>query len=132
MASLVLIDTCVWVPFFSRKASLHKSAVSELLDEDRAAIIGPILSEILLGFKRNEEADWVASALEGAQVLELAGDDWCAAAALGRQLASAGHSLPLSDLFLASTAQRSQSLLYSIDPHFELIEGLKRYTPESS
>jgi hypothetical protein len=38
MANLVLIDTCVWVPFFSRKTSPHKSAVAELLEDDCAAI----------------------------------------------------------------------------------------------
>jgi predicted nucleic acid-binding protein len=129
MATLVLIDTCIWVPFFSRKASLHKAAVGELLDDDRATIIGPILSEILVGIRKQEEADWVASALEGAQYLDLAWDDWRAAASLGRQLSSGGISLPLSDLCLASTALRSQALLYSIDPHFDRIPGLKRYEP---
>lgn len=129
MADLVLIDTCVWVPFFSRKASLHKTAVGELLDEDRAVLIGPILTEILLGFKRDEEADWVASALEGAQFFSLAWHDWRAAAGLGRALASSGHSIPLSDLVLAAVAQHNHLLLYSIDPHFDLIPDLARFSP---
>ncbi len=132
MASLVLVDTCVWVSFFSRKASPHKAAVEKLLDEDQAAIVGPILAEILLGFKKQEESDWVASALEGAQYLQLAWDDWRAAANLGRKLASDGHPLPLSDLCLASTALRLDLLLYSIDPHFDLVLGLRRYHPESA
>ncbi len=67
MADLVLIDTCIWVPFFARKKSLHKSAAADLLDPDRAATIGPILAEVLLGFTKDTEADWVASALAGVQ-----------------------------------------------------------------
>jgi predicted nucleic acid-binding protein len=130
MAKLVLIDTCIWVPFFSRKASSHKTAVTELLEEDRAAIIGPILAEILLGFKKDEEADWVASALEGAQYLEVAWDDWRASAGLGRELAGAGHNLPLSDLYLATVALRDGCLVYSVDPHFDVIPNIERFEPE--
>jgi predicted nucleic acid-binding protein len=94
MADLVLIDTCIWAPFFAKKKSLHKSAVAELLDQDTAAIIGPILAEVLLGFTKDAEADWVASALAGVQYLELPKADWRAAAKLGRHLASDGHFLP--------------------------------------
>jgi predicted nucleic acid-binding protein len=130
MASRVLIDTCVWVPFFSRKASAHKAAVADLLEEDGAALIGPILAEILLGFKKDEEANWVASALEGVHYVELSWDDWRAAASLGRTLAAAGHGLPLSDLYLASAALRNDWLVYSIDPHFDLIPSLRRFNPE--
>ena len=130
MASLVLIDTCVWVPYFSRKASPQKSAVGTLLEEDRAALVGPILAEVLLGFKKDEEADWVASALEGARYLEVTWDDWRASARLGRHLVAAGHHLPLSDLCLAMAAQRHDCQVYSIDPHFDVIPGLQRYVPE--
>ncbi len=127
MANLVLIDTCIWVPFFSRKASRHKAEVEELLEEDRAAIIGPFLAEVLLGFKKEEEADWVASALKGARCLQLGWDDWRYAARLGRKLTGAGHGLPLSDLVLATVAEREHCLVYSIDPHFDFISDLERF-----
>lgn len=58
---LVLIDTCIWVPFFNRPQSPIKRAVDELLDEDRAALIGPVLAEILSGIKREPRADYLAS-----------------------------------------------------------------------
>ena len=62
---LVLIDTCIWVPFFNWPQSAVKRAVDELLGEDRAALIGLILAEVLCGFRRDAQADWVASALRG-------------------------------------------------------------------
>jgi predicted nucleic acid-binding protein len=130
MADLVLIDTVIWAAFFSKKRSLHKSAVADLLDEDRAAIIGPILAETLLGFTRDAEAAWVASAWAGVQYVEVSWKDWRKAAKLGRHLAGSGHYLPLSDLALAAAAQRHQCSLYSIDPHFDRIPNLKRYPPE--
>jgi predicted nucleic acid-binding protein len=130
MADLVLIDTCIWAPFFARKKSPHKSAVADLLDQDRAAIIGPILAEVLLGFTKDTEADWVASALAGVQYLELSRKAWRAAAKLGRHLAAGGHFLPVSDLALAVAALRHQYSLYSIDPHFDVVPNLKRFVPE--
>ena len=58
---LVLIDTCIWIPFFNRPQSRTKQIVDGLLDEDLVAIIGPILAEILLGFRRRADADWASS-----------------------------------------------------------------------
>jgi len=72
---LVLIDTCIWVGFFNRHQSREHVTVSVLLDEDRAAITGMILAEVLQGFRRDEQADWVASSLKGLHDLEPTWDD---------------------------------------------------------
>jgi hypothetical protein len=56
---LVLVDTCIWVPFFNRPQSPEKRVVDQLLDEDRVALVGPILTEVLQGFRRDEQADWL-------------------------------------------------------------------------
>lgn len=125
---LVLIDTCIWVPFFNRPRSIEKRAVDELLDDDRAALIGPIISEVLIGFRRNEQADWVASVLRGLHYLEPAWDEWRAAAKLGRELMSRGHSLPLSDLIVAAVALNRNLAVFTVDPHFQLISDLPLYS----
>lgn len=125
----VLIDTCIWVPYFNRPHSREKQAVDELLDDDRAALIGPILAEVLLGFRRDEQADWVASVLRGLHVLEITWDDWRTAARVGRRLIANGHALPLSDLVLAAVALEHDLAVYSTDPHFDLIPDLKRHSP---
>ncbi len=44
----VLIDTGVWSAFFSKPGSREKRAVDALLDEDRVAVTGPVLAEVLL------------------------------------------------------------------------------------
>ena len=126
---LVLIDTCIWVPFFNRPQSAEKRAVDALLDDDRAAIIGPIVTEILQGIPRETQADYVASLLRGMRCLETIWDDWPEAARLGRRLAAAGHRLPLSDLVLAAVALRQDAEIYSIDPHFDLLGEVKRFSP---
>jgi predicted nucleic acid-binding protein len=127
-SDLVLVDTCVWVPFFNRPNSSFKAVVDQLLDDNRAAIIGPVLAEILRGFHRDAEADWVASLLRGLCYLEVRWDDWRTAASLGRYLAASGHLLPLTDLALAAVARRSDCAVFTTDPHFDLLPDLKRFT----
>jgi len=128
-SNLVLIDTCIWVQFFNRPQSADKRAVDLLLDDDRVALIGPILTEVLIGFRRDEQADWVASVLRGLHFLEPTWDEWRSAAQIGRQLLAHSHTLPQSDLVLAAVARSRGCAVYTIDPHFDLIAELKRYAP---
>ena len=122
---LVLIDTCIWIPFFNRPHSAEKKAVDTLLDDDRAALIGPMVAEILQGIPREAQANSVASLLRGVRCLETIWEDWPEAARLGRRLA-AGHRLQLSDLILAAVSLRLDAEVYTSDPHFDLIPELKR------
>jgi predicted nucleic acid-binding protein len=126
---LVLIDTCIWVPFFNRPQSAEKKAIDALLDEDRAALIGPILAEILQGFRRDDRADWVAASLRGLHYIVIDWDDWRLSARLGRRLAATGHLLPLTDLVASAIALRMGLAVYSTDPHFDLIPEMKRFSP---
>jgi predicted nucleic acid-binding protein len=126
-SDLVLIDTGVWAAFFSKPGSAEKQVLDRLIDQDRIALTGPIITEVLRGFRRIEQADWVASRLQLAHYLEPAWDDWRNAAALGRELASKGNDLPITDLVVASLALRLRTFVFSSDPHFNLIPGLKRY-----
>ncbi len=131
LEDLVLIDTCTWVPFFNRPQSDTKRVVDSLLRGDRGAVVGPIVAEVLLGFRHQAEADWASSRLRGVRYLEVLWDDWRAAASLGRVLASRGHILPLSDLAISSVARRIKCSVYSTDPHFDLVPNLKRFRPET-
>jgi hypothetical protein len=126
----VFVDTCIWSPFFAKPASAEKVAVDALIDSDRVALIGPVMAEILLGFRRKDQADWAASRLRMAHLVDTNWDDWQAAATLGRELASKGHKLPLTDLVLAVIAMRVGAWLYTTDPHFDLIPEIRRYRPE--
>jgi predicted nucleic acid-binding protein len=126
----VFVDTCVWASFFAKPASPEKVAVDSLIDSDRVALVGPVVAEILLGFRRKDQADWVASRLRMAHFVEADWDDWQAAADLGRDLASKGHKLPLTDLLLAVVVARVGAWLYTTDPHFDLVPELNRYRPE--
>jgi predicted nucleic acid-binding protein len=126
-SDLVLIDTGIWSAFFTKPGSPEKRSVDILLDEDRVALTGPVLAEVLRGFRRAEQANWVASRLRLAHYLEPTWDDWRQAAALGRELAAKSQDVPLTDLIIAALARRLQSSVFTSDPHFDLIPGLRRY-----
>ena len=128
---IVLIDTCIWVPFFNRLHSPEKKAVDRLLDDDRAALIGPIIAEILQGIPREGQARYIASLLRGVHYVEIAWRDWQEAARLGRRLAARGYRPPLSDLALAAVAIRLDAEIYTSDPHFDLIGEARRYSASS-
>ena len=126
-ANLVLVDTGIWSAFFSKPGSAEKRALDILLDEDRVALTGPILAEVLRGFRRSDQADWVASRLRLAHYVEPTWDDWRNAAAIGRELAAKGHDVPLTDLVISALARRVPAFVFTSVPHFDLIPGLKRH-----
>ena len=129
MDDWVFVDTCIWSSFFTKPSSPEKRAVDELLDADRIALVGPVVAEVLLGVRRTDQADWIASRLRQAHYVETDWNTWRGAADLGRDLAGKGHKLPLTDLVVAVIAKRLDASVYSTDPHFDLIPDLKRYWP---
>jgi predicted nucleic acid-binding protein len=66
MEDWVFVDTCIWASFFANAGSPEKRAVDELLDQDLVALVGPVVAEILIGFRKKDQADWVASRLRDA------------------------------------------------------------------
>ena len=130
MDEWVFVDTCIWASFFGKPSSSEKAAVDDLLDSDRVALVGPIVAEVLVGFRRKDQADWVASRLRMAHYIEAGWDDWRAVADLGRDLAAKGDKIPLSDLLVAIVARRCHAWVYASDPHFDLIPDLKRFRPD--
>jgi predicted nucleic acid-binding protein len=129
MEDWVFVDTCIWASFFGKPGSPEKAAVDDLLDADRIALLGPIVAEVLLGFRRKDQADWVSSRLQLAHYVEAGWDDWRAAADLGRDHAAKGNKLPLTDLVVAAVERRCRAWVYTSDPHFDLILDLKRFWP---
>lgn len=129
MEDWVFVDTCVWAAFFAKPKSPEKAAIDDLLNTDRVALLGPILAEVLVGFRRRDQADWVASRLQLSHCVEMVWADWRAAAHLGRELAARGNKLPLTDLVIATVANRCSCFVYTTDPHFDLIPNLKRFWP---
>jgi predicted nucleic acid-binding protein len=129
MEEWAFVDTCIWIPFFTRPSSGEKLAVDQLLARDRVALVGPVVAEVLRGFRRQDQADWAGSRLRLAHFVTAQWDDACRAARLGREQAKLGRDLPVTDLVLAAVALRLNAFVYTTDPHFEGIDGIKRFWP---
>ena len=129
MEDWVFVDTCIWASFFTRPSSREKLAVDDLLAQDRVALVGPVVAEVLHGFRRQEQADGAGSRLRLAHSVTAEWNDWCQAAPLGREQAGLGRDLPITDLALAAVALRLDAYVYTTDPHFDGIDGIKRFWP---
>jgi len=130
MDEWVFVDTCIWASFFGKPGSPEKAGVNKLLDADRVAIAGPIVAEVLLGFRRKDQADWVASRLRITHYVETRWDDWQAAADLGRDFASKGHKVRLTDLICRRLSAALQCLGVHIRSPFRPFCRLEALQPE--
>jgi predicted nucleic acid-binding protein len=129
MNTKIIVDTCVWIEFFRNQKSDLTRHLSTLLREQRVVMIGMIMAEILQGIKDPKEAQLVKKNLEKLPYFEMTRDVWQKAGEISVSLRKKGISIPLSDLIVASCALSESYSVFTIDPHFDKVPGLKRYRP---
>jgi len=122
MKDLVLVDTSAWICFFSRRGFEDtKKSLSTLLDEDRAAIAGPILVELIQGTRTTEEKETIKTLIRGIHWLSVSDDHWHKAAEMAFVLRRKGVTSSAIDTLIAVLAINHRCLLLHQDFHFELI-----------
>jgi predicted nucleic acid-binding protein len=122
MKDLVLIDTSAWICFFSRRGFEEvKKTISTLLDEDRAAIAGPILIELIQGTRSVEEKETFKRLFRGIHWLSVTDDHWQRAAEMAFDLRRKGITSSAIDTLIAALAIEYHCTLLHKDSHFELI-----------
>lgn len=120
MAADVLVDTSVWIDFFRNAKHPNSRALAALLDDDRACIAGPVITELVRGCRHPKELhnlrDWLDP------VPRVVTDDriWDEAGELGFVLARKGVNVFSIDVIIACTALRHGLSVFSNDHHFEL------------
>jgi len=119
----------MWVSFFNRPRSAAKKAIDGLSDDDRAVAVGPVIAEILQGCRNAREAEWIASLLGGLRSVHTQDTHWRQAGLLGLDLRRNELVLPLSDLVIAAVATDQELEVYTIDPHFSRIPGIRLFKP---
>jgi predicted nucleic acid-binding protein len=118
---MTLIDTSAWIEFFrARGDAALKSRVADLISFGEAAYTCPIRFELFLGASPKELKD-LRAGLGFAPRLTLTPQHWDVAANLGAKLRSAGHSMPASDLLIATVAHEEELPLLARDQHFVVI-----------
>jgi hypothetical protein len=121
----IIVDTCVWIEFFREPESELTLHLKGLLRERKVIMVGMVMAEILQGVKAPKEADLVKQSLEKLSYLEITRDSWEAAGEISASLRGTGVTIPLSDLAIAAVALSGDHEIFTIDPHFYKVDGLR-------
>ena len=121
----IIVDTCVWIEFFRKPESKLTRHLKGLLRGRKVIMVGMVLTEILQGVRAPEEAILVKQNLEKLPYLEMTRDIWKAAGEISASLRGTRITIPLSDLIVAGLALSGDHEIFTIDPHFEKIDGLR-------
>ena len=122
MKNRVLIDTSGWICFFARRGYEDmKKNISILLDEDRVAIAGPILVELIQGAKDIEEKQNIKDYTKGLHWLGITDEHWHKSADLIFQLRRKGVTSSIIDVLIAVLAMDYQCTFLHQDSDFDHI-----------
>lgn len=122
---MVIVDTSVWIEYFNRLKSPEKYAVDALIDTDTAVLVGIVLSELIQGCRTSKEAESILWHLGALRFLEMNFASWRRTGELSFALRRRGLTLPLSDLIVAALALEHGCSVFTLDPHFRQILGVK-------
>ena len=123
----IIVDTCVWIVFFREPESELTLHLKGLLRERKVIMVGMVMAEILQGVKAQKEANLVKQSLGKLPYLEVTRETWETAGKMSASLRGAGVAIPLSDLIIAAVALSGDHEIFTIDPHFQKVDGLKLY-----
>ena len=88
-------------------------------------MVGMVMAEILQGVKTPKEASLVEQNLAKLPYLEITRDIWVTAGKMSSSLRRAESIIPLSDLIIAAIALSGNHEIFTVDQHFNKIDGLK-------
>ncbi len=121
---MILVDTSAWVDFFRGTVGLS-SPVRSCLEDNSAALCGPVMTELRRGLRSAREKAAVLSLLEGCRFLEQPDDLWASAGDLGAHLRTKGHTVKTLDLLIAVYALAHQVPILTSDSDFHTMAELK-------
>lgn len=125
MDTRIIVDTTIWIEFFRKPESTVSDHVKDLLRQRRVVMVGMVLSEIAQGVKDPKEAKLVLSSFTKLPYSEMTRDRWRQAGEISASLRKKGSTIPLSDLIIAACALAEECEVYTLDPHFKRIPGVK-------
>jgi len=117
---LILIDTSAWIAFFRDRGPVA-SAVDQALEDDEAALCGPVLAELRRGFPTAAERNRTIPLLSACHQLSQPSELWNEAGDLGFVLARKGITVKTLDLLIAAYALSHRIPILTLDSDFRLI-----------
>ncbi len=118
---MILVDTSVWIDFFSSSPGRAGRELRRMIDEVEAfALTGVVVTEVLQGLRR--DVNRIERYLSLWEMLEPRGfSTYCGASAIARLARSRGFSLTTIDTLIAAIALEHQASLFSLDKDFSRI-----------
>lgn len=118
----VFVDTSAWICFFARKGFPEiKTALSTLLDENRVAVAGPVVIELIQGCRSLREKMDVEDCLQGLRWLQVTDNHWSLAANLAFALRRKGVTVSAMDALIATITIDYTCLLLHRDHDYGFI-----------
>jgi len=124
-----LLDTTIWVRYFTGEASIEES-VRALILQDKVLACGIIILEVLREARTADEYNRLYRDFKALPMLSLDTFVWEESYKLGFRLRKAGVVVPLADILISAMAIRHGCPLMHLDKHFTLIgqhSKLKEY-----
>ena len=121
----ILPDTCAWIDFFKGNQTPLAESLEQSLAQREVVTCGVVLCELLQGVKKPVEELLMQNALQALPHLEMTRELWSHAGQLSATLRKSGHTLPLSDIIIATLAMNHNCAVLTVDRHFEAISGLE-------
>ena len=119
----VLVDTAVWSAALRRRSGAERSTVSaelaSLIEDGRAAIIGPVRQEILSGIKETAQSEKLRDHLRAFPDVEVTSTDYEDAAALLNQCRRKGIQGSNTDFLICAVALRHKFSIFTVDEDFK-------------
>jgi predicted nucleic acid-binding protein len=122
LKKLVLIDTSIWIGFFSKTGYPQiKEHLKRLLDNNVVATAGPIVLELLQGCRSPKERRILREQLEGIHWLATEDQHWFLAGEMANDLRQKGITVSAIDALIATLAQAYRCQLMNLDQDYEHI-----------
>lgn len=119
---MILVDSSVWISYYHPEGSKRlKDIIKEAINSDLVACNGIVIVEILSGISKEGDFKKISSYFKGFHYLSLSEDDFFEASSLGSFLRKKGVTVPTTDLIISASSIKSESVLYHLDSHFDLI-----------
>ena len=117
---MTLVDIPAWIDFFLGRGPLAER-VDELIQNDQAALCGPVITEIRRGLRSRTERGRVLALIDGCHLLEQPSDLWAEAGELGWWLGRRGATVKSLYLLIAAYALAHTVPLLTGDADFTLM-----------
>lgn len=117
----VIIDTNVWSQVLRRRGEFHstiKEELYELLEMNRAVILGPIRQELLTGFREKHQFEKLKQELRSFQDLFIKSEEYELAAGLHTICTQNGVQCCSVDILICAFSINNNMQIFTLDKDF--------------